>query len=375
MNHWIENYALAFLVSAVLTCMIIPRIIQLAFRRRLFDKHDNRKVHQGIVPRLGGLAFLPSIAFAMCLATGGAFLFGETSFEVAMTHGISQLVFGFCAVLLMFMTGIADDISGVKYGIKFFIQILSAILIIASGLTVANLFGLFFIYDVSPIIGYLISGFIIVYVVNAINLIDGIDGLASGLTAIAMIFFSFLFVASGHYLYATLAAASLGTLVPFFIYNVFGSPQKRNKIFMGDTGSLTIGTILAFLCLTILDIDASDFPKNMNPAILAFSPLMLPCFDVVRVFIHRIRTGRNPFMPDKCHIHHKLLALGMRQWQALVTILACDALLIGINLILSPYVQPTWLIIGDVAVWSLANIRLTQLIRKREIRLQKTLYQ
>ena len=92
----------------------------------------------------------------------------------------------------------------------------------------------------------------------------------------------------------------------------------------------------------------------------------MPCFDVARVFLHRVRNGHNPFLPDKCHIHHKLLALGFRQWEALITILAADVLFILLNLALSPYLSPTWIIAGDMLLWIMLNILITQLIRSRE---------
>ena len=209
---------------------------------------------------------------------------------------------------------------------------------------------------------------------NSINLIDGIDGLASGLSMIALIFYSIVFFLAGEYLFALMAATTLGTLIPFFYYNVFGHAENHNKIFMGDTGSLTIGTVLAFLSIAMFRIPLGDIPGNQNPFILAIAPIILPCFDVVRVFVHRVRNGSNPFLPDKCHIHHKLLALGLVQWKALITILISDATIVGGNLLLSSLVQPTWLILGDITAWTLLNFLLTHLIRCRERRLGIKLY-
>ena len=104
------------------------------------------------------------------------------------------------------------------------------------------------------------------------------------------------------------------------------------------------------------------------------APIIVPCFDVVRVFFHRVRNGNNPFLPDKCHIHHKLLALGCRQWQALISILFADALFICINLGLSPFINPTWIIAGDLALWIAMNMLLTYTIRVRERNLGVRLY-
>ena len=111
------------------------------------------------------------------------------------------------------------------------------------------------------------------------------------------------------YVYAMLAFATLGVLVPFFYYNVFGNAKHGRKIFMGDTGSLTIGMMLCFLSLKLTMCGLDDNTGNVHPMVLAFSPLLVPCCDVVRVYLHRVRNGKNPFLPDKNHIHHKLLAL------------------------------------------------------------------
>ena len=125
---------------------------------------------------------------------------------------------------------------------------------------------------------------------------------------------------------------------------------------------------------SVFRIPLGDIPGDQNPLILAIAPIILPCFDVIRVFVHRVRHGSNPFLPDKCHIHHKLLALGWVQWKALITILISDAAIVCINLLLSSHVQPTWLILGDIAVWTLLNLMLTHLIRLRERRLNVKLY-
>ena len=109
-----------------------------------------------------------------------------------------------------------------------------------------------------------------------------------------------------------LALATLGILIPFWFYNVFGNAQRGHKLFMGDTGSLTIGYILSFLVIQ-LSVVHSDGEVRTNPyMVIAFSTLLVPLLDVFRVVLHRLRKGRNPFLPDKNHIHHKLLRTGMR---------------------------------------------------------------
>lgn len=375
MAFWIGNYFLCLIVSVVLAGIIIPNIMTIAFRRKLFDEQDERKIHRGVVPRLGGISFLPAFIFSFCLVVGCNVRLG-TPGMLEMLHGsVTVILFLLCALMLMYLVGIADDLIGVRYRSKFIFQILAGILIVVSGSWIHDLYGFLWINQWYTTIGWAFTVFLVIYVVNAVNLIDGIDGLASGLSAIALAFYSWVFYSVGEYAYFLLAGSTLGTLMPFFYYNVFGTPERHNKIFMGDTGSLTIGIMLVFLSIKIFNIDLNGMEGAGNLFILAIAPIIVPCFDVVRVFFHRVRNGNNPFLPDKCHIHHKLLALGCKQWQALISILLADALFICVNLALSPYMNPTWIIVGDVALWIVMNMLLTHTIRVRERSLGVKLYE
>ena len=164
------------------------------------------------------------------------------------------------------------------------------------------------------------------------------------------------------YVYAMLAFATLGVLVPFFYYNVFGNAKHGRKIFMGDTGSLTIGMMLCFLSLKLTMCGLDDNTGNVHPMVLAFSPLLVPCCDVVRVYLHRVRNGKNPFLPDKNHIHHKLLALGIKQRNTMIIIVSVSTIFILLNILLSLYLNVNWIVLGDILIWTLANIRLTKSI-------------
>lgn len=157
-----------------------------------------------------------------------------------------------------------------------------------------------------------------------------------------------------------LSFATLGVLIPFYYYNVFGKAEKGRKIFMGDTGSLTIGIMLCFLSIHILHISDGESTNQTNPFVLAFAPLLVPCLDVVRVYIHRVRTGKNPFLPDKSHIHHKLLALGLHQRTAMITIVLASTLLTLLNIGLSAHIDITFLLCIDVLVWIVANTIIDQ---------------
>lgn len=374
LTYWIYTDVAVFCVALLLTGIIIPQILLIAFSKKLFDEVDERKIHKGVVPRLGGIAFLPAIIFSICLVVAVNMSFGLSDSAVVFQGYGQSILYLLCAEMLIFLVGIADDLIGVRYKAKFACQILCAIFICASGTYIHDMGGILWIGEIPSWIGWCISGFIVVYIVNAINLIDGIDGLASGLSGIALIFYGIVLTLTRQWVLAILVWAQLGTLVPFFYYNVFGNPTKRKKIFMGDTGALTVGMLLSFIALSVTNIDAPDVTKDYNLIVLAFSPLIIPAFDVVRVYFHRLSQGRNPFLPDKCHIHHKLLALGLNQRASLCAILLAAVLFMLVNVALSPYVSATWLIVGDVLLWIGANMLITRAIRKKEARLNTTLY-
>ena len=203
-----------------------------------------------------------------------------------------------------------------------------------------------------------------VFIINAINLIDGIDGLASGLCSIACLFYGLTFLMFHQYIYAMLAFATLGVLVPFFYYNVFGDAEHGKKIFMGDTGSLTVGMMLCLLSFKLTMCGTDDNTVHINPMVLAFSPLLIPCCDVVRVYLYRVRNGKNPFLPDENHIHHKLLAVGMKQRNAMITIISVSTIFILFNIFLSLYLNVNWIVLIDILIWTFANIWLTKRIGK-----------
>lgn len=375
MEIWLANDIIAFFVSLMIAGILIPQILLISFRKKLFDEVDERKIHHGIVPRLGGIAFFPSILFSFAILVGfNLKYFGLETVGIYLDV-VVPFYFMICAVLLMYLVGIADDLLGVRYRAKFVVQIIASILIVFSGDYIHSFFGFLWIKDIPDWIGWIVTAFMVVYVVNAINLIDGIDGLASGLSTVAFIFYSIIFYFAGEFAYSLLAAACAGTLMPFFYYNVFGDARKQKKIFMGDTGALTTGMILIFCGLSILNTPSIPFVREYNPVIIGISPLIIPCFDVVRVYLHRIRQHKNPFLPDKSHIHHKLLALGFNQRISLIIIMLWSMFFIIINLLLCPYLNPTFIIIIDVAIWTAMNFLLSKLIVRKENRIGVKLYE
>ena len=370
--YWILNSIAVFVVCVLFAGVLIPQILLISFRRRLFDVPDERKIHQGVVPRLGGIAFKPVIFLSIALLLGFSSLFGRGDLAAEIFSEGRTLAFAFCSIMMLYLVGMADDLIGIRYMAKFCVQIVCGVMMIAGGSGIMNLHGMLFINALPVWLGCPLTVLVVVFIINAVNLIDGIDGLASGLCGVACIFYGVIFLMAGEYIYALLAFATLGVLVPFFYYNVFGDVKRGKKIFMGDTGSLTIGMMLCVLSFKVLKSCDADCSMQMpNAFVLAFSPLIVPCFDVVRVYIYRVRRGKNPFLPDKNHIHHKLLAIGMPQRRAMITIILLAILFTLCNILLSNYVCVTLLLAIDVVLWAALNLWLSKKKRQVENRKQE----
>ena len=365
MQPWFYNCIAVFLLSVFCSGIVIPQILLIAFRKKLFDEPDERKIHHSLVPRLGGIAFTPVIFFVSFLLVGMNLVFGHINILTGSLADLSPILFGFSAMLLLYLVGIADDLIGVRYRAKFIAQVLCAVMLLTGGIWINDLHGTLGIHDIPSWVGYPLTVLAVVFIINAINLIDGIDGLASGLSGVACLVYGITFYMTSQYLYAMLAFAKLGVLLPFFYYNVFGDASKRKKIFMGDAGSLTIGIVLAILSIRMAMYPLDECIWHANPLVLGFAPLFVPCCDVVRVYLHRVRNGKNPFLPDKNHIHHKLLAIGMPQRVAMISILVSTFIVVVSNIVVSRYININLLLLADVILWIIGNIWLSRRAARR----------
>lgn len=341
-------------ISLLLTVLIIPQVLHVSLVKRLFDRPNNRKVHNGIVPRLGGFAFFPVVLVTLGLmliipayyADHGSIV-GSRDFILALPDIIVLLA----AMMVMFMTGLYDDLVGLKYGVKFIAQVIAAVLIVESGEYIIDYNDLFGITHTGVVMGKIITGFLLVYVVNALNLIDGIDGLASGLCAIALAFFAIVFFEENLYIFSMLSWVGCASVFVFWLFNVFGNKKRHTKIFMGDIGSLSIGLFTAFMVIVIGRQPVTLSAWGVRPLILVFSPLVIPMLDVVRVFCVRIFHGRSPFLPDKCHIHHLMLSAGMKMRMVMATLLCAQVALLVLNIWLSYFMGINTVLIIDVVIY------------------------
>ena len=373
MQFWIINIICGFCVSAMLAGIIIPQILLIAFRKKLFDEPGERKIHHIPVPRLGGLAFTPVIFFTIALLLGANQYLGHLEVLREFARNVNVLAMSLCAMTALYLVGIADDLVGVRYRAKFVIQILCGIFLVGAGIWVRSFYGFCGLYNLNIWLGGILAVVLVVFIINAINLIDGVDGLASGLSAVACLYYGIVFFNIGHYTYSLIAFVSFGVIVPFFYYNVFGNAEKQKKIFMGDTGSLTIGFILSLLSIKIVTIPASGIVWSYHPLVVAFAPLMVPCLDVIRVFFHRLRTGKNPFMPDNNHIHHKLLALGLDSRTTMVILLFSSLICSMCNLWISQFIEVHILLLMNLGLYGGVNMLITYYITKKRDKNKKTI--
>lgn len=305
-----------FLLAFYLCYIIIPVVIRIAHLKNLVDVPNGRTSHQKAVPTLGGIGIFMSFC---CVSL----LFSYNYF-------IPEFNFLILGMLVLFFFGVKDDILVLSPRKKMIAQIVVALVVTIMGdVRITSFHGILNIYELPYIASVLISSFIYVALINAINLIDGIDGLASGFGILATLAFGVNFYLIGHIGWAMLSFSMTGALLGFFLYNVYG---KTHKIFMGDTGSLVLGLFLTVEAIRFIEINSiSDSPFSIaaSPAI-AMAVLFLPIFDTIRIFSIRIANGTSPFRPDKKHLHHVMLRLGLNHKNATYSLVTLNAFVIGI---------------------------------------------
>lgn len=361
MTFYIILSVLAFILSIVCGFIFIPEILNFCKKKNLYDIPNARKVHKNAIPRLGGLSFLPSMLIASIITI---VILAHTLNGRKIEVSLWSLYF-LASLIIIYSVGLIDDIFGLKPVTKFVAQIIAAGFLPFSGLYINTLYGLFGIHEIPFIIGAPLTVLLIVFIDNAMNLIDGIDGLSGGLSLIALSGFYYCFLREGLWSYFILIAGLMGVLIPYLYFNIWGNPDNNRKIFMGDSGSLTLGFILGFLLIKFSMDNPCVMPFRKDSLLLSYTLLIVPAFDVVRVIIVRIHHHKPIFCADKNHIHHKLMRSGMNPHQALVTILLFSIFYIAFNIILYPYITGTSIVIIDIAIYILFHMGIDWLIRKR----------
>lgn len=321
----------AFVLALIIEFRIIPQVLLISREKQLFDTPDSRKSHTHPIPRLGGFTFLPVImlTFLPILAIQMQWLDASTMTYSAVS--MSNHIFLMSGGVVLMLIGIKDDLIGSKASRKFIIQIIAASFLIFSGNYINTLHGLFGIYEIPAYVGMPLTVFFVVYVINSFNLIDGVDGLAGTLGCIAAFGFGILLLLEQDCPYSILAFAILGVLISFLRYNF----SNKRKIFMGDTGSLTIGYLLAFLAVHFSMSTAHTSAESVaQPIVLAWSVMFVPLFDTFRVICVRAWHRKPLFSPDRNHIHHKLLDLGYTHKETTIILAVCALVILLFNVIM-----------------------------------------
>jgi UDP-GlcNAc:undecaprenyl-phosphate GlcNAc-1-phosphate transferase len=283
-------YLLVFAGALVLAIGATPVARHLAPRVGMIDEPEARKVHQRPVPRLGGAAILLAVV-AAGLVLGERYKFDQFGSIIVGATGVSFM-------------GLIDDRWGLRPMIKLVGQVLAALLLYASGVVVGTFH--------QPALNLIVTVFWVVFITNAINLLDNMDGLAGGISAIAAAHFALMCSFSGQYLVGALAVAVLGACLGFLFYNL-----NPANIFMGDSGSLFLGFVLAATGIKL------SFPENVTFVTWMVPVLVmgLPVFDTTLVILSRLRRGLNPLTtPGRDHVSHRLVAAGMRRREAVLTL-------------------------------------------------------
>ena len=287
---------LSSMLAFIITYYSIPIIIKIAKYKKLFDEPDERKVHKVVIPTLGGLGIFAGFILAILLGVSKGVADTELRYYAA-------------AAIVLFFVGIKDDILVLSAYKKFIGQLIAAVIIIKLGdIHINNMYGFLGINAIPPVASIFLTFFTVLVIINSFNLIDGIDGLAGSLGLLTTLVFGVYFFYANAPLYSTIAFSMSGSLLGFLLYNF--SPAK---IFMGDTGSLLIGLVNAILVIKFINIAGNPInPMHISAApAMGFAILIIPLFDTLRVFSVRILDKRSPFSPDRMHIHHFLLDLGL----------------------------------------------------------------
>ena len=292
---YFSNYKFAllcFITAFVVTLIAIPPIISLIRKYNLFDKPNARKEHTVPIPTMGGLAIVAGMMISLFL-------------WFPFSNSIPQICF-FFSVLVMFGLGIMDDLKDLSAKYKFIIQTGLAGLIALSGIRIVSFEGLFGIYELPMMAQYTFTFLAIVGITNAFNLIDGIDGLAGGIGFMSLVILGLFLTLSGDVNTALIAFALSGGIMAFMYFNL-----NPARIFMGDTGSLILGFVIAVLCIRLLQVNIFSANSIIPHApVFVLGIVFIPVFDTIRVFATRIWRGKSPFVADKTHIHHLLTNQG-----------------------------------------------------------------
>jgi UDP-GlcNAc:undecaprenyl-phosphate/decaprenyl-phosphate GlcNAc-1-phosphate transferase len=297
---------LATITSFLVGFLLTPIVILILKKINILDSPGGRKIHNRFIPSMGGIAFVLA-----------AFVSAIVWFDFFQ---LIQLRFFLAAFGLMFFVGLRDDMVDLTVGQKLLGQLICTYLVVVmAGIRFTSLYGFLGIYELPLWISYGLSFFTILVLTNSFNLIDGLDGLAGSISVVTFLFLGWWFQQAGLESYSLFSLILVGAVLSFLVYN-----WHPAKIFMGDTGSLSLGFALSVLTILFIDRNGTmaDFEgwKFNAPIASGVALLIIPIYDTSRIFIKRAMKGKSPMAPDKSHVHHFLLRMGMRHDQVSFTL-------------------------------------------------------
>ncbi|MCB9310670.1 MAG: undecaprenyl/decaprenyl-phosphate alpha-N-acetylglucosaminyl 1-phosphate transferase [Lewinellaceae bacterium] len=347
---------LAFITSFCLTYLAIPSIINVAIKKNLVDEPGERRSHKISTPSLGGIAIFAGTLFSIIMWTPFTY-FGELQYIL-------------CAFIIIFLIGAKDDIDPMPPSTKFFGELFAAgILVFRAKVKLTSLYGFFGIYEISEASSIILSIFTIIVIINAFNLIDGINGLSGSLGVLINAILGTWFYLTGSIEISIVAFSLCGALIAFLKYNI--TPAR---IFMGDTGALLLGLVSAILAIKFIEmhngLQNSPYTFASAPS-LAIAILILPLFDTLRVFILRAIEGKSPFNPDRKHIHHILIDLGLSHMQATGVLFLTNIIFIIIAISLQGVGNLMLLNIILILAWLLSYLASVLVAKKKKMNLDQ----
>lgn len=303
------------------------KTLRIAKDKQIVDNPNARKLQKTPVPILGGIA----VFFGIVAGTLARVAIMK-AFGVATTANLLPVM---CAMVLMIYTGAMDDVIGLSPKSRFIIEILTILgVIFASGQCIDSFHGLWGVESFNWWWAVPLTVVASVGIINAINMIDGVNGLSSGLCISCNIVFGIAFFRSGDMSNALLAFVVAAALLPFLIHNVFGN---KSRMFIGDAGTMAMGLLMSWFVISLLSKDSLFVPeRNGNAACVvafALATLSVPVFDTLRVMFMRILHGKSPFNPDKTHLHHVFVRMGVSHSITAFTEIVLDLLIVGVWLL------------------------------------------
>lgn len=307
---------LGFFTSFIVVLFTMPSLIEVARMKHLVDEpSEERKVHHRSVPTIGGIIIFAAVLFSYALWFPEAKMIGSQAagykaLYVAMGAAYKDFKFILAAMVLLFFIGVKDDIIGFS-PVKKLVghMVVGYILVVMAGIRIADMHGILGVYELPETVSIGFSFFVYVVLVNAFNLIDGVDGLAGGVGLIAALAYGAWLYLAGDVALSLLALVLAGALLGFLVFNTHPA-----RIFMGDSGSLIVGAIIAVLAMKVVDHDTSRLPVQLREVaapLFAMAAIAYPLVDTLRIFTYRTIKGASPFAADRNHIHHRLMDLGL----------------------------------------------------------------